>query len=400
MALPITIPRLGWNMEEGIFAGWLKHDGDEVRAGDLIYRLESDKATQDIECLDSGILRIPPDSPREGDSVAVGAVLAYLVQPGEVLPIEGQLVDVKTAAEPTRKVGGSVQASKPGDSRIDAAPAGDRSAAPVSPRARRIAAELGVDWTEVKGTGRTGRIREKDVRAAAPGRREAPAQAPAPVSSIRRTIAARMMESRRATAPVTLTTTADAANLVSLRKQFQAAGGLSPTYTDIIVKLCARALREHPSLNARWEDERVVLLPDIDIGIAVDTPAGLYVPVLRNVSMLGVRELAARSSELIERARKRELKNEEMRGSTFTVTSLGPLGIDAFTPIINYPECAILGIGCIRRQPVVRDEQIAIGEQMTLSLTFDHRVVDGAPAARFLQYLAGLIENPAAFLAT
>jgi pyruvate dehydrogenase E2 component (dihydrolipoamide acetyltransferase) len=396
--IEISIPRLGWNMEEGVFAGWLKRDGEAVRAGESIYRLESDKATQDIECLDDGILRILPDGPSEGDILPVGAVIGCLVQSGEAPPFEGKLRNVTTAPESVANFTRSLHVPEQMDSRAQGASAANRSAAAISPRARRVAAELGVDWTRVRGTGRTGRIRERDIRAAAQSRRELPGVAA--THSVRRTIAARMMESRRATAPVTLPTTADATNLVNLRNQFQGAGDPAPTYTDIIVKLCARALGEHPSLNARWEDERVVLLPDIHIGIAVDTPAGLYVPVLNNVSMLGLRELAVRSRELIERARNRKLKTEEMQGSTFTVTNLGPFGIDAFTPIINYPECAILGIGSIRRLPVLRGEQIAAGEQMTLSLTFDHRVVDGAPAARFLQYLARLIENPAAYLAT
>ena len=205
-----------------------------------------------------------------------------------------------------------------------------------------------------------------------------------------------MMESRRSTAPVTLTTTADATNLVHLRRQFKA-GSIVPGYTDLIVKLTALALRDHAALNARWEKDRVLLVKEIHIGIAVDTPAGLFVPVLRDVPNLTLQDIAARSRDLIERARQHKLRRDEMQGSTFTVTNLGPFDIDAFTPIINFPECAILGLGRIQRRPAVREEQIVIRDQITLSLTFDHRVVDGAPAARFLQKLSQMIENAEQF---
>jgi pyruvate dehydrogenase E2 component (dihydrolipoamide acetyltransferase) len=164
----------------------------------------------------------------------------------------------------------------------------------------------------------------------------------------------------------------------------------------MIVKLCATALQAHPPLNARWEEAGIVPLPGIHIGIAVDTEAGLMAPVIRDVPSLSLMQLAARAHELIERARNRKLMAAEMEGGTFTVSNLGEFGIDAFTPIINYPECAILGVGRIQRRPMVVGEQIVAREQVTLSLTFDHRLVDGAPAARFLETLRKSIENPAA----
>jgi len=409
MAVEITIPRLGWNMEEGIFAGWLKRDGDAIRAGESVFSLESEKATQDIECLDSGVLRIPPNAPKEGDTLAVGTVIAYLVQAGEPAPFErksAESVGVKaTQLEQKPESSGSDAESTTIASRKQVGASGgdtvDRPDPAISPRARRLAAELGVDWIHLEGSGSTGRIREKDVRAAVGTNRTTRQPAKSSINPVRRTIAARMLESHRSTAPVTLTTTADATNLVNLRNQFKAstpADAVAPSYTDFIVKLTAVALRDHPYLNARWADDRVVLVPSIDIGVAVDTPAGLYVPVLHDVPNLNIQELAARSSELIERARERKLRVEEMQGSSFTITNLGPFGIDAFTPIINFPECAILGIGRITRHPVVHEEKIAIRDQITLSLTFDHRVVDGAPAAQFLHFLSQLIENPGPFL--
>jgi pyruvate dehydrogenase E2 component (dihydrolipoamide acetyltransferase) len=272
----------------------------------------------------------------------------------------------------------------------------------ASPRARRAARELGVDLTRLKGSGRTGRIRERDVRAASSGTKHTATgtQYVVPLTLIRQTIAARLLTSAHSTAPLTLTTSADATNLANLRNQFKASAEIVPSFTDILAKLTAAALGEHLLLNACWADDQIIVNKDIHIGIAVDTEAGLLVPVLRNVPNLGLRQVAAAARDLIDRARSGKLKADEMQGGTFTITNLGNYGIDAFTPIINPPQCAILGIGRIQRQPVVSGSEIVIRDHVTLSLTFDHRIVDGAPAARFLQTLVRLIENPAAALVT
>ena len=222
--------------------------------------------------------------------------------------------------------------------------------------------------------------------------------------TIRRTIARRMVASHQSMAPVTLTTKVDATNLVRLRSQFQATTtskqDIVPSVTDLLVKLLAIALAEHPRLNARWEEDRIVEIPAVFVGIAVDTEAGLLVPVVGDVRTLGVRQIASRSRELVSRARAGTLSAAELQGGTFTITNLGTYGIDAFTPIINPPETAILGIGAIRREPVIAEgDRVVARDQMTLSLTFDHRVVDSAPAARFLATLRTGIENPAAWLA-
>ncbi|MEW6756317.1 MAG: 2-oxo acid dehydrogenase subunit E2, partial [Candidatus Latescibacterota bacterium] len=221
-----------------------------------------------------------------------------------------------------------------------------------------------------------------------------------PLSTARRTIAERMLASRAATAAVTLTALVDATRLVALRTELKEALGAegepAPTYTDLIVKLTAAALEVHPELNARWAGDRIVLCGRIDIGVAVDAEGGLVVPVVRDVPRLSLRALAACSRDLIERARTRRLSLEEMNGGTFTVSNLGPMGVDAFTPIINAPECAILGVGRIARQPAVVEDRLVARDQVWLSLTFDHRVVDGGPAARFLERVRTCLENPAA----
>jgi pyruvate dehydrogenase E2 component (dihydrolipoamide acetyltransferase) len=270
----------------------------------------------------------------------------------------------------------------------------------ISPRAAHVAADLGIDLDRLHGTGRGGRIRERDVRAVAADRRtSAPSAAR---SAVRRTIARRMTEGAHETAPVTLTTTADATNLVSLRRQFKSAApaheAATPGYLAFITKLAARALTEHPQLNQQWIDGRIATPDGIHVAIAVDASAGLLAPVLRDVPDLSVREIATRLADLTTRAHAGQLTLAELTGGTFTISNLGAFGIDAFTPILNVPQCAILGLGRIERRPAVVDEQIVPRDQMVLSLTFDHRIVDGAPAAKFLATLRQAIENPGAWL--
>lgn len=376
MSVEIKVPRLGWNMEQGVFLGWLRPDGAAIKPGEALYTLEGDKAVQEVEATDAGTLCVAPNGPRAGDTVEVGTLLGHLLAAGETAPIPA-------AAEPLP------------------ARRADRPA--ISPRARRVARELGIDAANLHGSGRAGRIRERDVRAAA-----AHSQADeriVPISPARRTIARRLVEALRTAAPVTLTTTADATNLVNLREQFRAVRAptedVAPTFTDLIVKLTAVALSQHPQLNARWEEDRIVEVQAVHVGIAVDVEeGGLVVPVLRDVSALGLRQIAARSRMLVDKARSRRLSAAEQEGGTFTVTNLGAFGIDAFTPILNPPQVAILGVGRIRRRPAVLEERVVPRDELTLSLTFDHRAIDGAPAARFLDTLRRIVENPTPSLVT
>ncbi|MFO0867238.1 MAG: dihydrolipoamide acetyltransferase family protein [Gemmataceae bacterium] len=381
MAIPITAPRLGWNMEQGVFLGWLKADGDAIRVGDALFSLEGEKAAEDVECLDAGTLHIPANAPQKGDTVLVGALLGYLLQPGESPPTpETMPTPIAAAAEH--------EAAKVITAPAEAKP---RERLASSPRARRLARELNVDWKQANRSGASSRICERDVRALAEAGHT-------PGNNTRRLIAERMVASQETTAPVTLMTTIDATELVRFRERCKTKGSAVPSYTDLLIKLSAAALAKHSALNSRWENERVVPSPGIHIGIAVDTEAGLLVPVLRDVVSLSLAELTAQSRVLIDRARTGKLSGKELRGGTFTVSSLGGFGIDAFTPIINLPECAVLGVGRIRRVPAVVEDQIAIRDQLTLSLTFDHRIVDGAPAARFLQTLTQYVETPGSIL--
>ncbi len=423
MAIAITLPRQGWSMDEAVFVQWLKADGDVVRAGDPLFAVETDKAVQEIESLDDGVLRIPADGPGQGDTVRVGDMIGYLVEEGEELPtapaprqegIEPVATDNAAAEEVTAPVDGPPDADHTASW---PAPPLSSAAAAVTPRAARRARQDGVDLRTVIGSGAGGRIRERDVvaamtltprpasadlRAATPPRAAAPpGDHGVPISGLRRTIAQRMLQSSAATAAVTLTTQADATALVSLREQFQAtatADEPAPTVSDLIVKLVALALGDFPLLNGRWDETRIVLPDSINIGLAVDTDDGLLVPVVHDVPRFGVRQLAAHTRDLVDRARRRQLSPAELTGGTFTVTNLGGLGVDAFTPIINHPECAVLGVGRIRRAPVAVDNQIVIRDQLWLSLTFDHRIVDGAPAARFLGAVRQAVEHAAARL--
>lgn len=462
MAIDICVPRLGWSMETGIFALWLKQDGDEVRPGDLLYVLEGDKAAQEVESFEAGTLHIPATAPQPGDVVKVGQVLGYLLSPGEPLPAvaaspansAARALDVPplastllkppfpapadaatsrefpAAGPATRRLArelgvslaeltgsgaggqvlaGDVHRAAPGNI-VFTAQENAASAPRSSPRARRAAKELDLDWTTIPGTGSLGRVRERDVLAAAERKNNSPAELSLQpgetahaVTTTRRIIARRMTASVEGTAPVTLTTTAVATELVRARALFQAQYAqqreLVPSYSELIAWLTARVLVQHPWLNARWEESAIVTSSSVHMGMAVETPAGLLVPVLYHLEKRALPEIVREFRLLAELARLGKLPATAMQRGTFTITNLGAFGIDAFTPLINVPECAILGIGALRAQPAVIAGEIVPQEQITLNLTFDHRIVDGAPAARFLQGVCSAIENAQARLA-
>lgn len=468
MAYEVTVPRLGWSMEEGTFAGWLKQDGDTVQEGENLFVLESDKSTQEIESFDGGVLRLLPNGPQTGDIVAVGQVIGHLVGDGEEVPTKASSgADTGTASaapapEPVAEAAAPVlQDALPATSSETAVPTASsptngagrrRDETPaISPRALRVANELGVDWATISGSGRTGRIVERDVLAAAgagtstgsavtdtpvraspvarrmaenlgvdlgdlatasPGKRivkndvEAAASTSTsdtevdvvPVSNMRRIIADRMSESLQTAASVTMTTEADATALVELRTRLKSSlgerGKAVPSFNDLFVKLTAIALGDYPLLNARWNDTDIVVSKSVHMGIAVDIDGGLLVPVLKDAEKKSVSWIAREAHELAEKAREGRLSPDDMQGGTFTISNLGAYGVDAFTPIINLPQCAILGIGRIARKPAVHEGQVVPRDLVTLSLSFDHRVVDGGPAARFLNTVREYVQEP------
>jgi pyruvate dehydrogenase E2 component (dihydrolipoamide acetyltransferase) len=418
MPTEVIMPRLGWDMKVGSVAEWLKRDGDRVEAGQPIRMIAGDKATTELEAPDSGILRIPSASPEPGEEVPVGTLLAYLVAVGE---------DVSTVADEGRRR--SVSDSPPtldlGSAPIDVAA---RTGADVaqrrdrerrivaSPRARRAAAAIGLDWHALVGSGRGGRILERDVHAAkqagaAAIRPDGGAQA-VPLHGIRRLTAERMTLSAQTVAAVTLTTEADATYLVRLREQTLAERAAHstdsgddadpvPTYTDFMIKIVALGLAEHPALNASLTEAGIVLHTGMHVAIAVDTPRGLVAPVVHDAGARPVASIARESARVLSDARDGASRPADLAGATFTITNLGMFEIDAFTPMVNLPQCAILGLGRIVARPVVVDEaaeQVAVRRMLSLSLTFDHRLVDGAPAARFLQRVKHLVERPTLWL--
>ena len=434
----VVMPRLGWTMETGTVVEWLKQDGEPVAAGEAIFSVEADKGLTEVEALDDGILHIPEGSPL-GIEVPVGTTLAYIAPPGASLPSAGS--SSAQGSPPTQIPEQS--ATQPNAA---ATPPRERNGHPrVSPRARRRADELRIDWTVLSGSGRSGRIIERDVVAAASrstvprpragpavrkladeaglglvevaatgpaGRvtrsdvrlashRQGPQDVIEPMGQVRRIVSQRMAEAARTVAPVTLTTEADATELVQVRarlkEELSYVNEPVPSITDLVVRLVALALREHPDLNASLVGDTISQHASIHIGIAADTERGLLVPVIRDADRKSIHAIAAESARLIDQARRGVSSTADLSGGTFTVTNLGMFEIDAFTPIVNLPECAILGIGRVAARPIVLDEEqeeIVVRKMMSLSLTFDHRVVDGGPAARFLQRCKRMVERP------
>lgn len=433
MPVEVILPVLGETMDEGTIVKWLADVGQHVEKGDPLYQVETDKAVLDVEAPASGVLR--KVFYHAGQTVPVLAVVGLLAAAGE--GIDGREAPADEALPPTtamrqrpeavqslkrertlaspraRKAAAncgvdlaSVQGTGPGGRIVERDVLAFAETRPsATPVARKLAASSGVGLVDVKGTGVSGRIIRTDVEAAlaaaaTPQRDERSADEGRRVqlAGVRRIIAERMSESAHTTARVTLTSEADATELVRLRstlkEELSASLGFAISYTDILVAVAARALHEYRYMNTRLIDNCIEALPQINIGVAVDTERGLLVPVLRGVRGQGISEIAQQLRLLVARARDGRSTPDDLSGGTFTISNLGVYGIDAFTPIINLPECAILGVGRLRETPAVIDGQICVRQRLWLSLTFDHRLVDGAPAARFLQRIRQLVEQP------
>ena len=370
MANPIVMPKLGLTMTEGLLVSWLVREGAEVTKGQPIAEIETEKATVEVESPANGILgRIVAP---EGETVPVAEVIAWVTAPGEAAP---EL---------------SVAVHEP------------REQPRVTPNAKRLAAELGVDLGLVTGTGPDGVITGDDVQALVKSARKAEQPAAptvTPVSGIRKIIAERMSKSHVTAAEVTLFTEVDATAFVELREKLKTEasqrGTPVPSYNDLLIKAVAAALREYPYMNAAFTEAGIERHEHVNVALAVDTERGLFAPVVRDADRKEITDIAGEVRSLAERARAGNLKADDMSGGTFTITNLGMYGIDGFTPIINLPQCAVLGVGRIIPKPVVKEGRVEIRQCVVLSLTFDHRLTDGAPAARFLQRVASLIEEPA-----
>ena len=427
MAYDVTLPRLGWDMEEGSLVAWLKQDGEFVKSGELLFSVEGDKAIQEIEALDSGYLRILPDSPQPGEKVPVGTLLGYLVPEDERHTFEFPNSDSEIPPAFAEIQSPITTATVVATFAQPEAEVAKQRRIYISPYAKRLAQDLGVDWQNLRGSGLAGRIMSKDVKEAAAALQATsttqPIQAPSlaaatveplaispmatrqPMSQTRKKIADHMANSAHTAAPVTLTAEVDATEMVALRQQLKtdaAQDGLPvPSFNDMLAKVAAQALMEHPHMNAQIVDDEILFSNTAHIAIAVDTERGLLVPVIRDVQTKSLRQVAREAAALIDKTRQGNLGYTDLQGATFTITNLGMFEIEAFTPIIDLPQCAILGVGQIIAKQVVTDvelEKVAIRQRMVLSLTFDHRLVDGAQAARFLQRIKRLVERPYVWL--
>ena len=432
--MQIIMPKLGLTMTQGTITEWLKAPGDAVRAEEALCAYETEKVTLELVAPEDGVLLAI--LAKAGETVPAGAPVCEFRAQSEAAPAARATLAATTfTATPkarvlAREMGidlttirgsgpeGRVQVSDA----LAARPALREAPQPIraTPLARRVASEAGIDLLVIKGSGAEGVITREDVEQAvrargteepepapaAPARAPRPAEEPAsgeqiiPHSALRRTIAERMSESAFSAPHVTLMTEAEATNLVSARNQLNQELSASEkiSYNALIAALVARALREHPHVNARWEGDGVHLLPGINIALAVDTERGLMTPVLREVDKLSLAAAQQGYAALIARALDGKSLPDDFTGGTFTVTNLGGMEIDGFTPIINPPQAAILGVGRIVEKPVARDGAVVIRPMVTLSLSFDHRIVDGAPAGRFLQRVKQLVERPMALL--
>jgi len=391
MAVAIIFPKLDEAMRSGRIVRWIKNEGDWVKKGEPILEIESEKTAFEIEAEASGILS--KVMAKAGDEVTVGATIAFILQPGEEVPEVPEPVIVRAKEE------------KP-----DKEPKVAREAGPIksSPLARNIAKEHNIDLSMVTGTGPGGRITKEDVlqavgegkTVAAPPAREEPELAEeevVPLSSMREVIAQRMMESFQ-TPHFYLSAEVDTQELRKTRNRLipiiESKTGIRLTLTDLIIKMAAKALEDNPSLNCSYVDGAVKLFKRIDIGLVTAVEGGLVVPVIRRADKKSLAEIAQARAELVQKARERTLSKEEMKGSTFTISNMGMFEIDQFSAILQPPEAAILAVGRIADKPVVQTGEILIRPMMTLTLSIDHRVLDGAMGAQFLQSLKNYIENP------
>lgn len=380
-------------MDEGIFVGWLKAPGERVSVGEPLFTLEGDKAAQEVEATDGGILRVPADAPKAGDAVKVGALLGYLDGADESATAGANSLPQPPAkakpSAPAIETMGSMPAAR---ARSVVAPA-LRSTVAISPRARRRAAELGLDPLGLKGRGRSGRITEADVI-------EAAKETSAPgLSAMRRIIAQRTAESFSRIPHFYLRTEVDAGPLVELRTRLLAeieqATGARLTLTDLLLRAQALALRDCPFANAIWEDNQVVRLTGCDVGLVVGLDDGLLIPIVRAADAGGLAALAKQRTALVNAARAGTLAAEGMRGGATSLSNLGNTRVDEFAAVIASPQSSMLAVGRATPRPWVVDGQVAVRTTLKLCLSVDHRVMDGGPAAKFLDRIRGLLENPA-----
>ncbi|WP_178989857.1 pyruvate dehydrogenase complex dihydrolipoamide acetyltransferase [Winogradskyella schleiferi] len=414
----VTMPRLSDTMEEGTVATWLKKVGDEVEEGDILAEIETDKATMEFESFQSGnLLHIGLE---EGETAKVDSLLAIIGPKGT--DVSDVAKNFKAEGGETKKEAPKAEAKKetpkeepkkeepnketPKVSTSSSSSEGSRIFA--SPLAKKMAEEKGINLGQVKGSGENGRIVKKDIENFTPSSQSASVGKFVPTgqedfdevpnSNMRKAIAKNLAKSKFTAPHYYLNVEFDMDNAIAFRGQYNSIPDTKISYNDIVVKACALALKQHPQVNSQWFDDRMRLNNHVHIGVAVAVPDGLLVPVVKFANEQSLTQIGAAVREFAGKARNKKLGLDEMEGSTFTISNLGMFGIDSFTSIINQPNSAILSVGNIVEKPVVKNGQIVVGNTMKLCLACDHRTVDGATGAQFLQTLKGYIENPVTML--
>ena len=424
MATEITLPRLGQGMEAGTIVRWLKAEGDTVAQDEPLYELDTEKVTQEVESPVTGVLlRILA---QEGEEIEVGRPICVIGEAGEEVTVEAPPA-AEQAAQPEEADEGperSAEASEPGPSsepereqgreaaaaKADAVPsATDQPAGngggriKASPLARKIANQRGLDLRRISGTGPDGRIVAEDVEraAAAPAWEAKPVPVTAgseavPLTSVRRTIARRLTEAWQAP-HFAISMTADMTRSIALRErlvELTPEGEARPTYSDMLTKICAAALLRHPGMNAHYEGDQVRLFTTANVGLAVAIPNGLVVPVIRHCEGLSIPELAAARADIVQRTRENRLTPDDLEGGTFTISNLGMFGVERFFAVLNPPQVGILATGAIEERAVVAGGEVVVRPTMEMTLSCDHRAVDGATASEFLRTVVQLLEEP------
>jgi len=369
----VIMPRMDVDMDSGVVVEWLKSEGEEVREGEPIVKVMSEKVTYEVPSPASG--KLYRCVVKAGEEVPVATVIGVIMEEGDTVEeLEKAVEEAKAAVKPAVKEERRVLAT---------------------PMARRLARQYGIDLTKVVGTGPGGRITKEDVLRLV---EEAKAVGPKvarviPLTGYRKSSAERLARSFREAPHASVSTVVDMTEAVRLREELKGKG-VRVSYTAMVVKAVAKALREHPEVNSTYEDGVVKVWEDVNVCVAVATDEGLTAPVVRQADKLGLRELSDAIDDLAERARAKRLEKRDVEGGTFTVTNLGMYGVETFTPVINPPQAAILAVGRIAKRPMVVGDSLEVRDTAVLTLTFDHRVLDGVPAAEFLSRVKELLEDP------
>ncbi len=395
MAVEVVMPKFGLTMTEGTIQQWFKSEGDAIKTGEALFEVETEKVLYEVEVAADGTVAKLLYAVEA--VVGVGLPIAIIAEAGEdIAEIAARYADA--AAAPAAPAATATEPVPVAASAAPPAPEEKRGRVPVTPAARKLAKEHSIDLALMTGTGPRGRITREDVQKIIDsGGQVAPsAAAPAaaqdiPLRGMRKVIAERMHQSLQGSAQLTITTEVDVTQLIDRRQEVRQ--DFNATYTDFIVQACAHALKQHPRMNASLEGNTIHLNNHIHVGLAVALDEGLIVPVVRDTDKKSLRDIAEEAKTLAEKARASQLKLEEVSGGTFTVSNLGMYGVDSFTPIINAPQSGILGVGRIVEKPVIYRGEVTRRSMLVLSLTFDHRVIDGAPAGAFLQTVADLLAH-------